>query len=260
MAAGAAPKGGVSAPPVPAIEGSAAVQDCSTPPEYSEIRVVDFYFSWDVAREVYARSYHCALPRIPYLWQPRADGSAWAVVVRDGAEFGLRVPKAFVEKTIAHIEAVLKAGHGRYLYAVDFNHGHLQMPEAYFTAKYGDLDYLGVFPAILADPGLEVIYHPQEHIKPKTPPREFLGKYDDASRVIATLELEARGLSPRAGVRRFPVVEFVAHPEGEYSLSDGTRFDFSFEGPAATLSYLRALGVVLEWSPERRRLTDALEK
>jgi hypothetical protein len=219
-------------------------------PAFEQVAMRDHYVDWSGAAMFYGRQYHCAQDRIVHAWRPSPDGSASAEIVHGDTSVPLRVPKVFVDKTITHIEAILAGGHARYLFVFDFDHGHMHMKKSIFEARHGRLwsesRWAELYESVLADPDLETVYHSQELLRLKTPPREFIGRYLD-SPVVAGLDTlppeQRRKLTE--DTHGFFKVYFKAHPLGAYRLSDGTRFDFSLEGDSWETAF-SPLGVIVE--------------
>ncbi|MBI3550478.1 MAG: hypothetical protein HY078_15680 [Elusimicrobia bacterium] len=211
-----------------------ALPECASPlPRHEPVRRTDYAFSWAESERMFARYYHCAQPRMRYAWKPRADGGADAVMDR-GGEVAVHVPRSFVEKTLLHMETIVRAGHARRIYFIDWDHGHFDMPKSRMAEAYLALWNEGRWAELmhraLGDPALRIVYHTQELIEPKEPPRELQGTYEDPPRVIAmdTLPKE-EALAMRRGMQGLFTLSFEAHPQGAYALFDGSRFDFSFE-------------------------------
>lgn len=216
---------------------SASPAPCLEPlPRWEIVRRQGLHFSsWAEIERFYARQYHCAQPRIKHAWAPSPDGRAYGVMERGDVGHGIVIPRVFVERTIAQLELMLDGRTARRLSFMDLNHCHLHMKKAHFEPRYAALWKEGrwaeLFGAALADPELRCVYHSQELLEPKDPPRELLGDYSAAARVLPmdTLPMEGR-LEIMKDHQGMFGINFQAHPLGAYALEDGTRFDISFEG------------------------------
>ncbi len=230
---------------------------CRELPRYPVLRKTGMSFTADEAAMVYPRYYHCAMPRLPYHWRPSPDGSALAVLVFREKPRTLRIPAEFIEAVSTHIEAVLKETEARFLFPIDFDHGHFSLPKEDFIREYpGFFSDGGIAPMMakaLADSELEIVYHSQEFIHPRINPREFLGTFDGAPRVVPTASIPGWGRERAQRRERIYDFEFHAHPKGEFRLSDGTRFDMSFQSENPLDAYFERIGVRVEYPPERER-------
>ena len=210
-------------------------------------------FTFQEAAALYTRVYHCAQPRIQHPWTRQSDGTALANLESGGKFYRVRIPKKFLRETIAHIEQILEQRHARYLFFVDFDHGHIYVPRVNFEAVYNPLWVqrgIGSFlEAVLADKHLKVVFHTQELISPRIPPRELIGTYDNDPTLLAADGTPPRSLLSVVGEDYGAYsIEFMAHPLGAFELKDGTRVDFSFHDWLKKLwpnDYLRQLGVVM---------------
>jgi hypothetical protein len=211
-----------------------------------------FVFTFQEAGVLYARLYHCAQPRIQHPWTPRPDGTALADIENGGKFYRVHIPKEFISKSIAHIERMLEERNARYLFALDLDHGHFYVPRVKFETVYNPLwvqSGMGRFlEALLADERLKVVFHAQELISPRIPPRTFIGTYDKKATLLATDGSPPRSLlsvlGEDYGAYSFA---FMAHPLGAFELKNGTHLDFSFHDWMKfwPTDYLRQLGVIL---------------
>ena len=209
-------------------------------------------FTFREAAVLYSRFYHCAQPRIQRPWAPQPNGTALGNVECGGQSYSVAIPKEFVRKTIAHIERILEQGHARYLFPIDLDHGHLYVPRVRYESVYEplfDQRNIGLFlETLLADTELQVLFHSQELISPRIPPRTIIGTYDADPNLLAidgNPPVPLRSvLGACYGAYSF---QFMAHPLGAFALKDGTRVDFSFHDwlKLWPTDYLRQLGVVL---------------
>ena len=209
-------------------------------------------FPFHQAAALYTRFYHCAQPRIQHPWTRQPNGTALANIECGGKFYSVRIPKEFLRESIAHIERILEQGHARYLFALDLDHGHIYVPRVNFEAVYDPLwDQRGIglfLEAVLADKRLKVVFHTQELISPRIPPRELIGTYDNDPTLLATDGTPPRSLLSVLGEDYGAYTfQFMAHPLGAFELRDGTRVDFSFHDwlKLWPTDYLRQLGVVL---------------
>ncbi len=215
------------------------------------MRVEALRFTKEQAALLYPRIYLCAQPRQPHAFKPNRDGSADGAIMRAKKAHPVRVPAVFVRAVILHIEKVLSGTEARFLYPIDFNHGHFSVPKEGFQEKYGSLwdagDYTRLMQGVLADPELQVVYHSQEHVQPKEPPREFIGTFGGNPGILRTDTMPGGLAEYDASRQSVYGFEFLAHPRGAYVLRDGTRFDISLSGFELATSYLDRIGVVLDY-------------
>jgi len=209
-------------------------------------------FNFREAAVLYDRFYHCAQPRIQHPWTPQPNETALGNVECGGKTYNVRIPKEFLRQTIAHIERILDQGHARYPFPLDFDHGHLYVPRVNYKTVYerlwdqGNIDL--ALEGILADRHLKVLFHTQELISPRSPPRKLIGTYEDDPALLALDGSPPRTLLSVLGAYYGAYsFQFMAHPLGVFELQDGTRVDFSFHDWMRLwpTDYLRQLGVVL---------------
>jgi hypothetical protein len=237
-------------------------------PKFDEWYCSKPLFTFQQAATLYARFSHCAQPKIQHPWTRQPNGTALANIQSGGKFYSVRIPKEFLRKSIALIERILEQGHARYLFALDLDHGHLYVPRVNFEAVYDPLwDQSGIGPfleAVLADKRLRVLFHTQELISPRTPPRVLIGTYDNDPTLLAIDGNPPRSLlsvlGEDYGAYSF---QFMAHPLGVFELKDGTRVDFSFHDwlKLWPTDYLRQLGVELingdsPWEPRSSVVGD----
>lgn len=209
-------------------------------------------FTFQEAAALYARFYHCAQPKIQHPWTPQRNGTALANIENGGKFYSVRIPKGVLRKSLAHIQRILEQGHARYLFALDLDHCHLYVPRVNYEAVYNPLwDQRGIglfLEAVLADKRLRAVFHTQELISPRIPPRTLIVSYDDDPTLLAIDGNPPRSLLSVLGEDYGAFsFNFMAHPLGAFKLKDGTRADFSFHDwlKLWPTDYLRQLGVVL---------------
>lgn len=224
---------------------------CRELPEFEPLRIQALRFTKEQAALLYPRIYLCAQPRQPHAFKPNQDGSADSAITLAKRVHPVRVPAVFIQAAILHIERILADTEARFLYPIDFNHGHISVPKEGFQEKYGALwdagDFTGLMQGVLGDPELKVVYHSQEHVQPKEPPREFIGTFGGKPGIMRTDTMPGGLTEYNASRQSVFDFEFLAHPRGAYSLRDGTRFDISLSGFELATSYLDRIGVVRDY-------------
>ncbi len=155
----------------------------------------------------------------------------------------------FVLEVARHLKEMLAAGAAKFLFPLDADHGHLGVPLEAWNRKYKNLPVEQVFPAILGEPGLVVLYHTAEHLRvtdrrtgavnaeAKTwqEKRNVLGYFDGRPIEILPPDPRGAGVAMPESYYSYGGFSFLASPRGELYLPAGPNmitFDIAFDSSA----------------------------
>ena len=161
----------------------------------------------------------------------------------------LAVSCRFVLEVTRHLKEMLDAGAAKYLFPLDADHGHLGVPLEAWNTKYKNLPVEQVFPEILREPGLVVLYHTAEHLriadrntgavnaeaKAWQEKRNVLGYFDGRPIKILAPDPKGAGVAMPENYYSYGGFNFLASPRGELYLSAGSNmitFDIAFDSTA----------------------------
>lgn len=226
---------------------------CPRLPHFEPITIDNYLATPAQAELLYERWSHCAQPRQALAWKAQPDGGAQGQLRYGKRRIPIKVPASFLSKTLQHINLIVRDGHARYLFFLDFDHGHLYFPKKKFDELYGEAwrahRVKEVLESALADSRLRILYHTQEFIEPKKLPREFLASYTEQPWIMPSHQLKSEGSwSIESDHQALFTINFSASHHGAYALEDGAQFDFNFEDESFA-AQLKRVGVPVKQPP-----------
>lgn len=77
----------------------------------------------------------------------------------------VEVPPHFVGALQTHLTQSLKMGYAKQIMYGDLGHGHLMLPESFYSKEYDDLDDVKLTELMLSHPETHILYHAAEQLR-----------------------------------------------------------------------------------------------